>query len=136
MNRLGFALLFVLSSVLSANAGGSGEDEGDLDLRHFRSPSRNIYCQYNVNEKTLSCERRSPSYKLVQLSEQSAQRLTYNADHKTDYSIWAGSFELAYGKTWRAPGSKIKCTSSPNGLSCNNGRGRGFSMSKAKISTY
>lgn len=41
---------------------------------------------------------------------------------------------LAYGVTWQGQG--LRCTSSPQGLSCRNGEGGGFEMARARLRLF
>lgn len=125
--------LFALSSIATANAqsGTTG----------FQSPSKNIACQYFVDDKqnTLRCD--------ISAMETKPRR---PADCELDYG---GAFQmnakgnavrichgdtvmdpalpvLGYGEVWQRGG--FTCTSEQTGVRCFNTERRGFSLARAK----
>jgi hypothetical protein len=112
-------------SCAAAHAGGVGDTVKPEIV--FRTPSKNIFCQFDPNEQTFVCERVKPTYALVEAGNPiSYEDVGLRKANKID-------FVLAYGKSWKAPDGQITCWSKSSGLTCRAPDGRGFSLSKAAV---
>jgi hypothetical protein len=104
----------------------------------FRSPSGNIHCQYFEGEvrcdiaqisapippKPRDCELDWGQAFAVAANSASGARLCHG-DTAIDDSLPV----LPYGNVWRR--GNITCTSEQTGVTCSNGLGHGFSLSRA-----
>ena len=119
----------------------AGAANAQSDPEGFRSPSRNIACQYfdYDNQNTLRCD---------------IMEATVTARRPADCDLeWGKAFEmrskgnvirlcygdtvmeprlpiLAYGAVWQRGG--FTCTAEPAGVTCFNADRRGFALSRAK----
>jgi hypothetical protein len=117
----------MICSPIGVQAGGAG-DTVQPEIT-FRTPSKNIYCNYDPTEQFFSCERLKPSYALVM----AANPISYE-----DREIRKNNhiFVLAYGKSWKAPDGQITCLSKTTGLVCKSPEGFGFAISKSAVKNF
>lgn len=115
-------------SCAAAHAGGAADTVKPEIV--FRTPSKNIFCQYDPNEQTFACERIMPTYAFVSAGDPiSYQDVGLRRANRID-------FVLAYGKSWKAPDGQITCLSKTTGLVCKNPEGFGFALSKSAVKMF
>lgn len=136
--------LVLLQWPLSSNASRA------QDLDHFKTPSGNIHCQIDPGEwrkgsDSLRCD-------ILQVSKMSQPRprtckddwgRSYSLDDdgdkghaicSTDSVLNPDNPTLPYGRAWTF--GNIRCKSEQAGLTCSNGRGAGFFLSRAKQEVF
>lgn len=107
----------------------------------FSTPSGNIECTLTPAGGTpvyqpedggpeLSCDRRDPAYIRLTMTPKSVKQYKDVGDQ----SCCTTDNPLPYGSTWSKAG--FACTSAATGLTCRRRDGRGFSISKAKVSVF
>lgn len=113
----------------------------------FKTPSQNIYCSYDDYSGTPEVRCDIISYTPTTGRRPSDCDLDWGdsfvigANDSIGYVICHGDTvispeaeTLPYGATWQKGG--IACTSETTGLSCKNGKGHGFLVSKAKQKVF
>jgi hypothetical protein len=113
-------------------------------LSFFQTPSGNIHCMFDAEERVLRCD----------IAQFNGKSLPRPKDCELD---WGSSFylgargkpggvchgdtvqaptnpKLEYGKSWSKAG--ITCVSRPTGLRCVNRDGRGFELSRATAKLF
>ena len=127
----------LLPSVASAQAPGKGEDGAAGP--GFRTPSGNIHCV--ADGGAVTCQIATYTYRpplprgdceldfgsVVSLGPRGAARMGCVGDTIANDSRRV----LPYGGTWRALG--VNCTSAETGVRCRNGEGRGFDLSRTRL---
>jgi hypothetical protein len=136
MKRITLIKFVAVALMFSGSAVHAGEDEQDLTTEQFRTPSRNIYCVYNQNEKSLECERLKPRYVVFHLDTHNSKTANYIAELRYSYDNRAGSFELGYDEAWNSNDNQLHCSSSQSGLKCYNNAKHGFILSKKVVRNF
>lgn len=128
-------------AILAAALGLAPASAQDMDS--FRSPTGNIACSYF--EGFLRCDLRSVSNRLPQppsdcdldwgkafemaFDDRRAARICHG-----DTVFDPGAPVLGYGDSWAGGG--FSCISSERGMSCRNGRGAGWDLSRGQQTLY
>ena len=135
--------LFRRAGAVAAALAAAGAAAADPDNLAFRTPSNNIHCQTELppepGEATvLRCDvmqRDNPDPPRPSDCEYDWGMAFYVEDRDTPAQrMCAGDTTrgeapvLGYGKTWRGAG--FECVSQRDGLTCRNGTGHGFKLSR------
>jgi hypothetical protein len=120
-----------------------------MDLQSFRSPSDNIHCMFITDDEgrsSVECELRSRTNTGPALPRPADCDLEWGSRFALDAKGIAGMVchgdtlvdpsapVVGYGEQLSAGG--IACRSAETGMTCKNGKGRGFSLSRAKQTLF
>ncbi len=120
-----------------------------MDLQPFRTPSDNIHCMFITDDEgrsSVECELRTRSNTKPALPRPDDCDLEWGSRFYVEAKGKAGMAchgdtladpsapELGYGEQVSAGG--IVCKSAETGMTCKNGKGRGFSLSRAKQTLF
>lgn len=120
-----------------------------MDLQSFRSPSDNIHCMFITDDEgrsSVECELRSRANTRPARPRPADCDLEWGSRFALDATGKAGMVchgdtivdpsapVVSYGEQLSAGG--ITCQSAETGMTCKNGKGRGFSLSRAKQTLF